>query len=163
MTPSLCPLRRRVRYPNIAVVRFPGVTGEVLDAADSLRNQRSIADLPALVVAWLGFVWGTAAAATRSSWGWASERRPGRVAFGLVDVELTPGLASASSCPEAIWQSAKWWQDFYTQAARRAEGSAPPGDTSPWGRYRARDPGELRRSQGPETSRRSQSDPTPEA
>jgi len=61
------------------------------------------------------------------------------LAFGLIDVEVTPGLASASSCPEAIWQSAKWWQDFYTQNAPvAADGSAPPGGTSPWGRYLTR-------------------------
>ena len=47
------------RYPNIAVVRFPGATSSVLDEVDALRTQRTIADLPALVVAWLGFVWGT--------------------------------------------------------------------------------------------------------
>ena len=60
-------------------------------------------------------------------------------AFGLVDVELTPGLASAASCPEAIWQSVKWWQDFYTQAvAGKAAGTEPTRTTSPWGHYLVR-------------------------
>jgi hypothetical protein len=58
------------------------------------------------------------------------------IAFGLVQVELTPGLASASSCPEAIWQSVKWWQEFYAATAPgQTEGSAPTIETSPWGRY----------------------------
>lgn len=129
------------RYPNIAVVRFPGAQTSVLEAADKLRTQRSIADLPALVVAWLAFVWGTGGSPNPLLIGLG---HPSAVLvetlFGLVDVELTPGLASASSCPEAIWQSVKWWQDFYTQAvAGEPEGSAPSTDTSPWGRYRVRD------------------------
>ena len=38
----------------------------------------------------------------------------------IADIELTPGLASASSCPEAIWQSARWWGDYYRESARVA-------------------------------------------
>src|SRR5689334_11539156 len=33
--------------------------------------------------------------------------------FARSGFELTPGLSSASSCPEAIWQSAKWWTNYY--------------------------------------------------
>jgi hypothetical protein len=130
------------RYPNIAVVRFPGATSSVLDEVDALRTQRTIADLPALVVAWLGFVWGTAQGVNPLLEGMG---HPGAVlvetAFGLVDVELTPGLAAAASCPEAIWQSVKWWQDFYTQAvAGMAADVEPTRDTSPWGHYLIRQP-----------------------
>ena len=128
------------RYPNIAILRFPGSSPEVLEAAERLKTQRSTADLPALVVDWLGFVWGTEGSRNPLLDG---SGLPSAVlvelAFGLIDVEVTPGLASASSCPEAIWQSAKWWQDFYTQNAPvAADGSAPPGGTSPWGRYLTR-------------------------
>lgn len=128
------------RYPNIAILRFPGAASPVLEAIARLRTQRSIADLPALLVAWLGFVWGTAGSSNPLLEGMGL---PSAVlvetVFGLVDVELTPGLASASSCPEAIWQSVKWWQDFYTQAvAGQPEGTPPSADTSPWGRYRIR-------------------------
>ncbi len=128
------------RYPNIAVLRFPGSSREVLDAADRLKTQRSTADLPALVVDWLGFVWGTEDGRNPLLEG---SGLPSAVlvelAFGLIDVEVTPGLASASSCPEAIWQSAKWWQDFYAQTAPPlADGKAPAGGTTPWGRYLTR-------------------------
>ena len=37
--------------------------------------------------------------------------------YGMAGIELTPGLASATSCPEAIWQAAKYWHDFYEEAA----------------------------------------------
>jgi hypothetical protein len=130
------------RYPNIAILRFPGAATPVLDAIPRLRTQRSIADLPALVVAWLGFVWGTGGSSNPLLDGLGL---PSAVLvetlYGLVDVELTPGLASASSCPEAIWQSVKWWHDFYTQAvAGRPEGTPPSADTAPWGHYRIRQP-----------------------
>jgi hypothetical protein len=128
------------RYPNIAVLRFPGSSPDVLHAADRLKTQRSTADLPALVVDWLGFVWGTEGSRNPLLEG---SGLPSAVlvelAFGLIDVEVTPGLASASSCPEAIWQSAKWWQDFYAQTApRTADGKARAGGTTPWGRYLTR-------------------------
>jgi hypothetical protein len=45
-------------------------------------------------------------------------------AFGMAGIELTPGLSSGSSCPEAIWQSALWWHHYYKQ-------SAPLPTTSP--------------------------------
>ena len=31
--------------------------------------------------------------------------------------DLTPGLESRSSCPEAIWQAATWWHGFYPRTA----------------------------------------------
>ena len=125
------------RYPNVAILRFPGASSKVLDGIEGLRTRRSIADLPALVVAWLGFAWGTAGSGNPLIDGFGI---PSAVlvetAFGLADVELTPGLASASSCPEAIWQSVKWWQDFYAQAvAGEAADAKPSKATSPWGRY----------------------------
>ena len=63
----------------------------------------------------------------------------------IADIELTPGLASASSCPEAIWQSARWWGDYYRESARvaatgmtRSAGHAQP--QVPAGAYAVRQP-----------------------
>ena len=36
----------------------------------------------------------------------------------MAGIELTPGLALATSCPEAIWQAAKYWQTFYEEASK---------------------------------------------
>ena len=115
------------RYPNIAVLRFPGAQGSVLNAANRLRKQRSVADLPELIVAWLGFVWGNGGSGNPLVAGFGVPSAVlVEIAFGLVQVELTPGLASASSCPEAIWQSVKWWQDFYTATAPGQTAGGPP-------------------------------------
>jgi hypothetical protein len=47
--------------------------------------------------------------------------------FGMGGIELTPGVASATSCPEAIWQSAIWWHDYYQKtAAAHAAGKTRP-------------------------------------
>jgi hypothetical protein len=47
--------------------------------------------------------------------------------FAMAGFELTPGLSSASSCPEAMWQSAKWWTDFYEKTATGSSSSAKSG------------------------------------
>jgi hypothetical protein len=125
------------RYPNIAILRFPGTTADILDGIEALKTQRSVADLPALVLDWLHFVWAAGDARNPLVQG---SGVPSAVmvelAFSLINVEVTPGLASASSCPEAVWQSVKWWQDFYTQAvAGRPEGTVPSADNAPWGHY----------------------------
>jgi hypothetical protein len=45
-------------------------------------------------------------------------------------VELTPSLASTASCPEAIWQSARYWYEYFDTTARERGSKAihPSGD-----------------------------------
>jgi hypothetical protein len=38
-------------------------------------------------------------------------------AFAANGFDLIPCLESRSSSPEAIWQAAAWWQDFYEKGA----------------------------------------------
>jgi len=66
-------------------------------------------------------------------------------AFAMAEVELTPGLAAASSCPEAIYQAAKWWTGYYEKTAGydEAAGTKPQGDAeaiNPVGRFLLRQP-----------------------
>lgn len=106
------------RFPNIAVLRFADPADIVLRNVQKLIGQRSALDLPSLILPWLGFIWG------------AGDRRnplhegaglPSaalvQTAYGMAGIELAPGLASGSSCPEAIWQAALWWHDYYEQTA----------------------------------------------
>jgi hypothetical protein len=130
-------------WPNIAVIRFPGTQLDPVECVARLRNQRSIIDIPTLILPWLGFVWGAGSAGNPLLNGFGL---PSAVlvetAFGIAEVELTPGLAAASSCPEAIYQAGKWWTGFYTTTAepqgtgsrrRRKKVEEPP--THPTGRY----------------------------
>jgi hypothetical protein len=40
------------------------------------------------------------------------------VVLGAAGFDLTPGLESRASCPEAIWQAAKWWHKYYEDQKR---------------------------------------------
>lgn len=106
------------RYPNVALIRFTENTGPVLENAERVQRQRSVVDIPTLIVAWLEFVWGAGAARNPLLEGKGLPSAAFvEAAYGLSGVELTPGLSSASSCPEAVWQAAKWWSGFYEQTA----------------------------------------------
>jgi hypothetical protein len=106
------------QYPNVGVVQFADSSDEVLANAKRLMQQRYLLDLPTMLLPWLGYVWG---AGTRGNPLHENVGLPAaalvETAFGMAGIELTPGLASGSSCPEAIWQSALWWHDYYEQTA----------------------------------------------
>jgi hypothetical protein len=126
------------RWPNIAVIRFPGARQDAVNCIKRLASQRSIVDVPTLLLPWLGFVWGAGATGNPLLNGFGV---PSAVlveaAFGMAEVELTPGLATASSCPEAMYQAAKWWHTYYEQSAGTEAGEA---DHHPVGRYLLRQP-----------------------
>lgn len=134
------------RYPNIALIAFAAPGGDALaEAAADVGRQRGLLDLPGLVVAWLAWIWGVDDGNPLV----AGKGVPGaafvEAVHAIADIELTPGLASASSCPEAIWQSAKWWRDYYQESARvaatgmtRSAGHAQP--QVPAGVYAVRQP-----------------------
>lgn len=128
-------------WPNIGVVRFAIDPGIVVDQARDVVSRRSVVELPALVLAWLGFAWGVTGQGNPLA---DSQGIPSAVfvetAHALAGVELTPGLASAASCPEAIWQSAKWWHEFYEEAPMIAIGERSAGPMPPQGRFAIRQP-----------------------
>lgn len=106
------------RYPNIAVIQVTTTPEKVVKYIEAMKLQRGLIDLPALVLSWLGYVW---CVGKQSNPLLNGEGLPGAVfaetLFGLAGIELTPGLATASTCPEAIWQAAKWWASFYEQTS----------------------------------------------
>lgn len=128
-------------WPNVGVVRFAADMSTVVEQARLVAQRRTIVDLPALVLAWLGFAW---AVSGRPNPLIESLGMPSAVfvetAHAMAGLELTPGLASAASCPEAIWQAAKWWYEFYEEAPAPVRGSRNAGPISPEGRYALRQP-----------------------
>ena len=114
------------RFPNIAVIRFTKDADKILTNATLISGdreqkkpaQRGIVDLPAMMLPWLSYIWiaGKAGNPLTDGVGLPSAAFVETV-YGMAGIELTPGLASSTSCPEAIWQSAKYWQDFYEGAA----------------------------------------------
>lgn len=103
-----------LRFPNIAVLHFTDDEGPIRQNVERVKSQRSVIDLPALMLPWLGYIWsvGQAGNPLLAGYGLPSAAFVETV-YGIAGIELTPGLSSASSCPEAIWAAAKWWHEFY--------------------------------------------------
>ena len=105
-----------VRFPNIAVLHFTDDERPIHQNIDRVKSQRSVIDLPTLMLPWLGYIWSVGQAANPLL---AGQGLPSaafvETVYGIAGIELTPGLSSASSCPEAIWAAAKWWHQFYAE------------------------------------------------
>jgi hypothetical protein len=124
------------RFPNIAWVRFATEKAlgknkdageEVARAVTAFRKHRSVVDVPAHIVDWLAFAWGVADRANPLLRGMGV---PAAVfvesVFSILGIDVTPGIESRTSCPEAIWQAAKWWHEYYESPAA-VTGGAPQG------------------------------------
>jgi hypothetical protein len=122
------------RFPNIAFIRFTNDDDMITEYIEKIEDQRSIIDLPTLMLPWLAYIWSTAESNNPL---FEELGLPSAVfvetAYGIAGIELTPGLSSSTSCPEAIWQSAKWWHQFYAAEAgtggdENAETQVPVGN-----------------------------------
>jgi hypothetical protein len=106
-------------FPNIAWIQFTDRPESVLKAAETLKLQRAnVVDLVAMVVKWLGYVWGVSEYNNPllSGVGMPSAVFAETV-YGVCGIELTPGLESSASCPESIWQGAKFWHNYYEESS----------------------------------------------
>jgi hypothetical protein len=110
------------RYPNIALLRVPvprrawaqaPAEGEV-SVLEQFGLQRSVLDATALLLEWLAYTWGVAGTTNPllAGQGLPSAALASMV-LSAVRYDVTPGLESRASCPEAIWQAARWWHRFY--------------------------------------------------
>jgi hypothetical protein len=102
------------RFPNIAVLQVPLEIAPVRDALQRFMRQRNALDAVELVTQWLPYVWGAGRATNPllDGQGLPSAAMV-EVVLGAAGFELTPGIASAASCPEAIWQAARWWHEYH--------------------------------------------------
>jgi hypothetical protein len=108
------------RYPNIAVLRLPIALRAMQDALQRFKKQRNSLDAVELILVWLGYVWGVGRAANPLVDGYGIPS--GALVEALASAanyDLTPGLESRASCPEAIWQAAKWWHEWYSAGERQ--------------------------------------------
>jgi hypothetical protein len=128
------------RYPNVGVVKFTKDTAPILEMVEKVKMQRSIVDLPSLMLPWLGYVWGAGQTPNPLLQGQGIPSAAFvETVYAMAGVELTPGLASSGSCPEAIWQSVKWWHPFYAETAA-VGGGAHGLSIVPSGAYAVRQP-----------------------
>lgn len=112
-------------YPNIALLNFHVDWEQLKAAIERFRLHRSLMDIPSLMVDWLAYLW---AVGDKNNPLVEGKGLPSAVfvenVFGIAGLDITPGLPSRSSCPEAIWQAAKWWHDFY--ATEQLAAQQPP-------------------------------------
>ena len=122
-------------WPNIAVLRFAENSEAVERHAERVATRRTIIDLPALLLDWLAYAWATDGAANPLADGSGIPSAAFvEAAHSLAGIELTPGLSSAASCPEAIWQAVKWWHEYYAGVAELGV-AVEAGPLVPVGQY----------------------------
>lgn len=93
------------KWPNIALLHLPvQISAAALeDALDRFRKQRTVLDAVQLLLAWLSYAWGTGDVRNpmQDGLGMPSSAML-EIVLGAQGFDLTPGLESRSSCPEAI-------------------------------------------------------------
>jgi len=115
--------RDRAVYPNIALLGIPSgdklTWEEIHRTFNQFQKQRTSLDAMELIVRWLAFVWGAGRAGNPLLEGYGIPSSAMlEIIFSALGYDLTPGLESRSSCPEAIWQAVKWWHNYYDQEGR---------------------------------------------
>ncbi|MFO1496205.1 MAG: hypothetical protein U1F26_16280 [Lysobacterales bacterium] len=125
-----------IDYPNIALLRLStetraqlratehGLAFDATAAIDQYRRRGDVISTAECAWRWLGYAWGI------RGQGNPLHEGVGFPAAMVVDsvlntlgLDLTPGLASHSSCPEAIWQTFSWWHT--DDAAAQVEQRGP--------------------------------------
>lgn len=116
--------------PNLALLSFPVPTKDLQKSLAKLETERLTIDLSALLLRWIQYAWGTGLPANPLGDGVGMPAAAMlETAFAANGFDLTPGLESRSSCPEAIWQAARWWHEYYGKSDKRVFGAfvAPHG------------------------------------
>jgi hypothetical protein len=101
-------------YPNIAMLNVPASQGDVNAALDRFKKQRAVLDGVDFdrALAWLRLGVGRNGNPLLDGFGIPSAAML-EIVIGAAGFDLTPGLESRSSCPEAISQAAKYWHEYY--------------------------------------------------
>lgn len=109
------------KYPNIAVLHVPVRREEIDKALHRFKMQRAVLDAVDLILRWLAYVWGVGRASNPLLDGLGIPAAAMlEIVVGTAGFDLTPGLESRSSCPEAISQAAKYWHQYYQQQEKMA-------------------------------------------
>ena len=129
------------QYPNIAILQFTNDHAAIKQHVARIGQERNIVDLLSQIVAWLGYCWAVNGSSNplMQGHGIPSATLVER-AHGLAGIDLSPGLPSASSCPEAIWQAARWWYKAYDPIEPSGKAKSQPVAFSPRGAFLIRQP-----------------------
>ncbi|MEM9555333.1 MAG: hypothetical protein AAGC60_13840 [Acidobacteriota bacterium] len=118
-TGKLAAYRSRNLFPNIAVLRVPVALQDMKTAMRRFRTQRDSIDAVELIVLWLSYAWGVGRTLNPLLDGYGIPSAAFVETLSAASgYDLTPGLESRASSPEAIWQAAKWWHEWYAAGER---------------------------------------------
>jgi hypothetical protein len=115
------------RFPNLALLSVPipldtiakEENGKRSGTLDQVRKGRNTLDVPQMILRWLAYAWGVGVPGSPLAEGLGIPSAAVlEAAFAAADFDLTPGLESRSSCPEAIWQAARWWHQYYERTSK---------------------------------------------
>lgn len=136
-----CSYGNSMLYPNVAILQFTDDHAAIRNHVARIGQERNIVDLLAQVVAWLGYCWAVNNSGNplMQGHGIPSATLLER-AHGLAGIDLSPGLPSASSCPEAIWQAARWWYEAYEPVEPSSSTKSRTTAFKPRGAYLIRQP-----------------------
>ncbi|MBE2247944.1 MAG: hypothetical protein IAE78_00255 [Myxococcus sp.] len=100
-------------FPNVALFSLSVPWADVEAYVPRLQKQRSALDLVELTLTWLAHAWGVGPASNPLQ---QEQGIPAAVAaealLNACGFDLSPGLTSRGSSPEAIWQGARWWHHY---------------------------------------------------
>jgi hypothetical protein len=113
-------------YPNVALIGLPVAQTDILAKIEQFKRSRSTLDALEHVLRWLAFAWGVARTPNplHENYGFPSACML-ETAFSAARFDLTPGLESRASCPEAIWVAARYWYEYFQEFS----------DSKPKGRF----------------------------
>ena len=116
------------RYPNIALIALPIAQEKIFRHIDAFKRSRSSLDALEHVVRWLAYCWGVARTPNplHENYGIPSACMLETVC-AAEEYDLTPGLESRASCPEAIWGAARRWHEYYEKTGGDREMKVPLG------------------------------------
>ena len=101
------------RFPNLALLHVPAQAAPLREALQRFTRQRAAMDGVDLITRWLPFVWGSGRTTNPLLEGFGlPSAAMAEMVLGAAGFELTPGIASSATCPEAIWQAARWWHEY---------------------------------------------------
>ncbi|HEY3596085.1 MAG TPA: hypothetical protein VGL08_01015 [Paraburkholderia sp.] len=144
------------RFPNIAVIALPIAQQKVCDKVPSFQQSRATLDALEHVLRWLAFAWGAARTPNplHDNYGLPSTCMIETVC-AAANFDITPGLESRASCPEAIWAAANYWHEYFA----KFNGSKPSGRYWTPHRYPIVEPGDAAQPPAPRAAKRKPSKP----
>ncbi len=101
-------------WPNIALIALPIAQTQILEKVETFKRSRGTLDALEHILRWLAFAWGAARTPNPLTDGIGLPSACMlEIACAAAKFDLTPGLESRASCPEAIWVAAMRWHEYF--------------------------------------------------